>query len=102
MKFVEKKNIGFLITSFAIIALYVYGIIEIAPASFSNEAMGISLLVINMISSLVVYIRWEYFSICPLHGYIIEDFCVLVAWFFIGLWLREDSKMKKDNYKEMI
>lgn len=42
--FVGKKNIGFLVTSFAIIALYVYGIIEIAPAGFSIEAMGISLL----------------------------------------------------------
>ena len=29
------------------------------------------------------------------------DFCAVVAWFFVGLWLREDNK-KADNHKEML
>lgn len=135
--FVGKKNIGFLVTSFAIIALYVYGIIEIAPAGFSIEAMGISLLgiaeylilfvlflfsvidtlskndkvikfmwfvpaVICLTSCIVQYIRWEYFSyLSSTWIYILMDFCAVVAWFFVGLWLREDNK-KADNHKEML
>lgn len=58
--------------------------------------------VISLISHLVVYIRGEYFSyLSSTWIYILMDFCAVVAWFFVGLWLREDNK-KADNHKEML
>lgn len=58
--------------------------------------------VLWMISSLVEYILWEYFSyLSSTWMYILMDFCNVVALFFVGLWLREDNK-KADNHKEML
>ena len=54
---------------------------------------------LSLISSLAVYIQWDYFSdLSYTWLYIFEDFCDVMAWLFVGLWLRADSK---NNHKEI-
>lgn len=54
---------------------------------------------LSLISSLAVYIQWGYFSdLSYTWLYIFEDFCDVMAWLFVGLWLRADSK---NNHKEI-